>query len=936
MASAAAIAAAGGGKAIPVFFIANRGQAPSSVQFMVRGSGLTAYFLPTEVDLRLDGHNLRVQWEGANPPRLPEGRRLMGGRANFLGGEQGRPAIDVPLYESLAYRELYPGIDLLYGGAGRSLKSEYLISPGADPALIRIRYLGGDVPVIDTDGSLVVRLGNRELREQPPFAYQERAGVRRIIRARYSVSRDGAVGFELGAYNRAQALVIDPVLSFSTLLGGAGTDTATALAVDSGGAAYIAGYTDSLNLPGVNSTQSFNAGGTDVFVAKLNVSGNSLVYCTYLGGSADDRAYAIAVDAQGNAYLAGSTTSSNFPVRGALQPKLAGSRNAFVAKLNPAGNGLVYSTYLGGNASDSANGIAVDASGAAYVVGDTTSYSFPSTGFQRSTHGGQDAFVAKVSADGTKLVYSTYLGGSADDRGTAIAVDASGTAYITGSTFSTDFPVANSAQRANAGGQDAFVARLSADGNYLLYGTYLGGSGGTAISPEMGQAIDVDAAGNVYVAGITSSPNFPIVNALQTSLRGFSDGFIAKITPSGTLGYSTYLGGSSSDTATGIVVDSSGNAFVSGYTYSSDLPVAGALQPGNAGEYDAFIAELNPSGNSLLYLSYLGGSGSDAASSIALDSFGNVYVAGWTLSTNFPLKNSYQQVNSGNYGAFVSKIAFNLQPANAGVTPSSGSGATQVFSLQYSDPQGASSLSSVSALVGGSSNTSSACAVVYDRGHNTLALLTDAGQVPSGSLTPGSGSQQNSQCSINGAASSVVLSGQTLTLNLALSFFPAFAGSKSIYMQAANPVASTPWQSKGSWTVTFAVSNISVSPASGSGVSQTFSFQFSDEAGANDLSFASVLFNSSPSATGGCSVTYDSAHNALFLLTDSGQTPSGSISPGTGGQQNSQCSLNGAASSVLLLGRILTLNLAFTFFPAFSGPKNIYMQAASPFGSAPQ
>ena len=401
------------------------------------------------------------------------------------------------------------------------------------------------------------------------------------------------------------------------------------------------------------------------------------------------------------------------------------------------------------------------------------------------------------------------------------------------------------------------------------------------------------------------------------------------------MSYSTYLGGSSAEAATGIAVDASGNAYVSGYTYSSDLPVTAAIQSTNAGEYDAFVAELNPAGNALLYLSYLGGNGSDAASSIALDLSGNVYVAGWTLSTNFPLLNSYQSLNAGNYGAFVTKILFSFIPANVGVTPSSGSAQAQVFSFQFSDPLGAADLTTVGVMFGGSANPSAACAVSYDRVHNTLALLTDSGQLPTSSITPGSGSQQNSQCSLSGAGSSVSISGPILTLNLALTFLPAFNGAKNIYMQAANPFGSTPWQAMGAWSITFAVTNVSVLPNSGSGNTQTFSFQFSDQAGANDLSTVSVLFNSSPSTFSACSVTYDRARNTLSLLTDSGQLPTSSISPGSGSQQNSQCSLNGASSTVILSGQTLTLNLALTFLPAFSGTKNIYMQAVSPFGSTP-
>ena len=651
--------------AVPLFFVPNRGQAAPKVRFMVKGSGLTAHFLPGEIELRAGGVKVTMRFEGANPNHRVEGDGRLPGHANFLTGSETNWRVNLPLYGSVVYRELYPGIDMEYGGAGRNLKSEFLVAAGAAPSQIRVRYLGAGSPSVDADGSLVVPVAGIALRERAPLVYQERSGVKEFIAGKFLVRGDGTVGFRLGEYDRTLPLRIDPVLSYSTLLGGSGFDSALALAVDSSGSAYVAGFTDSLNFPATNPVQSFNGGGNDVFVAKLSPGGNALVYCTYLGGSGDDRASAIAVDAQGSAYIAGSTSSQNFPVRSALQPRLAGYRNAFVAKLSPAGNSLVYSTYLGGNASDAANGIAVDASGSAYVVGDTTSFSFPSTGFQRGIHGVQDAFVAKLSADGSRLAYSTYLGGSSEDHGAAIAVDGGGAVYVTGATSSTDFPVLNATQRYNGGGQDAFVARLSADGNYLLFSTYLGGSGGTVGYPEIGQAIALDTNGNAYVTGVTSSPDFPLSGALQTVRNGAWDAFVTKLDPSGAMVYSTYLGGSGVDVGNGIAVDDLGAAYIAGYTISTDLPVSNALQSVNAGDYDAFLARLSPAGDVVQYLSYLGGSGSDSATAVALDPIADVYVAGFTLSTNFPLQNAFQTSNGGNYGAFVTKVGFSGLPGGA-------------------------------------------------------------------------------------------------------------------------------------------------------------------------------------------------------------------------------------------------------------------------------
>ena len=312
-----------------------------------------------------------------------------------------------------------------------------------------------------------------------------------------------------------------------------------------------------------------------------------------------------------------------------------------------------------------ATGSRLYAAGAAYVVGDTTSFSFPATGFQRGTRGGQDAFVTKLSPDGARLVYSTYLGGGGEDHGSAIAVDSGGSAYVTGATTSTDFPVLNAVRSSNAGGQDAFVTRLSADGTYLVFSTYLGGSGGTVMYPEIGQGIALDPNANAYITGMTSSPDFPLLGPIQTSRQGASDAFVTKFTPSGALVYSTYLGGSSVDVGSAIAVDGAGAADVAGYTISTDLPVTNAFQNVNAGGYDGFLARLSPAGDVLQFLTYLGGNGSDAVTAVVLDPSSNIYLAGYTLSTNFPLRNAFQTSNAGNYGGFATKLDFSALPSGA-------------------------------------------------------------------------------------------------------------------------------------------------------------------------------------------------------------------------------------------------------------------------------
>jgi len=628
--------AVAGETTLPVFFIANRGQAPPPVRFMAQGSGLTAYFLPREVLLRAEGAWVHMRFEGAASSARVEGAKPLAAQANFLTGGSAEWHAGVPLFGAVRYRGLYPGIDMIYGSNGRRLKSEFVVAPGADPARIRIRYAGAGTVAIQPDGALSVPVKGRRLGEGAPYIYQEQNGVRLTVNGRYALAGNGAVGFALGPYDTSRPLIIDPVLSYSMLVGGTGFNAANAIAVDSTGAAYIAGYTDSYNLPTANPEQNFNAGSNNAFVAKLNPAGSGLEYCTYIGGSADDRAYAIAVDSSGAAYVAGSATSPNFPTEHPEQSSLEGSRNAFVLKLSPAGNTLVFSTYLGGSGSDTANGIAVDAAGNSYVVGDTTSLNFPASGFQTAYHGSQDAFVTKISPSGGSLLFSTYLGGSSTDHGAAIAVDTSDSVYVTGSTYSADFPLANAFQRSLAGGSDAFVARLSSNGNTLLFSTYLGGSGGSAEYPETAQGIALDSEGDAYVVGVTPSSDFPLSHALQPQLLGEMDAFVAELSYSGSLLYSTYLGGSGVDVGNAIAVDSSGAAYVAGYTFSTDFPIVGGFQTASGGGCDAFMAKLGPAGATLVYSTYLGGSGSDTATGIAVDTGGNVYLAGFTYSSNFP------------------------------------------------------------------------------------------------------------------------------------------------------------------------------------------------------------------------------------------------------------------------------------------------------------
>ena len=478
-----------------------------------------------------------------------------------------------------------------------------------------------------------------------PHIYQEANGVRQEVRGRYVITSRNEVGFRVAAYDRRRALVIDPVLAYSTYLGGSGSEGGGGLsggiAVDSAGNAYVTGRTSSTDFPTVNPIQSTNHGAVDAFVTKFNADGSALVYSTYLGGSGDDIGTAITVDSTGNAYVTGITSSTDFPTTpGAFQPTCAGScGSAFVTEINSSGSALVYSSYLGGSGGANAAGIAVDGSGNAYVAGYAFE-DFPTTpgAFQRTYGGNGDAFASEVNPTGTALVYSTYLGGSNTDFGDGIAVDSSGNAYVTGLTESTDFPTASAIQPTfNGGNMDAFVTKLNADGSALIYSTYLGGSG-----DDVGFGVAVDAAGNAYIAGRTYSTDFPTANAFQPTNHGAPDAFVTKTTLRAALSFIRHTWAGAHMTRP-TVSPSTGVAMLillATHTLATSLlPVPSSRRSG----LDApFVTKLDAAGNGLVYSTYLGGKRTkkiiiEQGYGIAADAAGSAYVTGFAISKKFPI-----------------------------------------------------------------------------------------------------------------------------------------------------------------------------------------------------------------------------------------------------------------------------------------------------------
>ncbi len=638
----------------PVLFYSGSTSKKRDGGIVARGKGLRARFAPTSVVF--EGRQGQVKLEFIGSSAVTPGGENGRGCLNILHGDD--PSgwrVGMPIYTGVAYRNIYPGIDLKYHDTAGRLESDYVVSPSANPSAIRFRYAQPSKIRLG-NGALTVSLHRDLITEAPPAAFQMKNGKRAEVKAGFHLFADGSVGFDVGAYDKSTPLIIDPVVTFSTFWGGVLDDGLTGVAVGSDGSIFVSGWTESSDVPTVSAVQPNLASPTDAFVMKLSAS-NTIVYATYLGGTGTDRANGIAVDSAGYAYVTGYTSSHDFPVVTPFQGYLAGMQNAFVAKLSPSGTALAYSTYLGGGRSDMANAIQVDSSGSAYVAGQTTSLNFPvANPYQSATAGGQDAFVAKLNPGGNTLAYSTYIGGNGTDAALGLAVW-NGQAYITGATDSFNFPHLNAFQAWSQGGQDAFVTALNSAGNGLVYSTYLGGSGGTPGQPEMGYGIAVDATGSAYVVGTTPSFNFPVSSAVQNQISYGNDAFITRLNPAGnTIAFSSYLGGSSYDAAMAVTLDSAGNAYITGYTASPDFPLMKPMQTTNQGNYDAFVTSVNPAGNLLRFSTYWGGPASDSPTSIALDTYGNPIITGQTLSSNFPLFNPLQNSNGGSMNGFLMRL----------------------------------------------------------------------------------------------------------------------------------------------------------------------------------------------------------------------------------------------------------------------------------------
>jgi len=703
--------------ALPMSFEVNQGQADRAVRFLARGQGYAVLLQPGEalLALRPPGQDtrgpqkagelprpssrlLRMKIERANLSAPATGLHRLPGISNyFIGNDPSRWHTHIPTYEKVQFENIRPGINLVYYGNQSQLEYDFVLAPAASPESLRLSFEGSDAAV-NEQGDLVFTSTDGKVVFRRPVAYQcfqSDPGRKHVLTASYVLKGHNRVGFAVPDYDPREPLIIDPVLYYSTYLGGNGGDTGNAIALDTINDAYVTGSTASTNFPTASAYQKTYGGDTDAFVTEVRYDGQAVIYSTYLGGNNFDVGNGIAVDSSGDAYIIGTTASANFPTTSTVfQPTFGGNTDAFVAKLDPSGSHLLFSSFLGGSDYDYGNAIAVDQYGNIYVTGSTQSTDFPTANPIQSGYAGNgDAFVAEISpnlASASQLIYSTYLGGSSADSGQGIAVDLGGNAYVTGFTYSTNFPVDNAYQGNNAGSVDAFITKYTKGGATYAFSTYLGGTG-----DDRGWAIAIDQDDNVYVTGSTltpctpASPTTTMCNPTDTfpttsgafqpyntsESPGYSDAFVTKLNYPGTaLVYSTLLGGALTDSPAGIAVDSAGNAYITGYTESSNFPTANAVQASYTGGTcggkpcpDAFIAEVNPEGSAVVYSTYLGGNLANWGNGIAVDTNTppDTYVVGTTTSSNFPAIALAYQSAPGNTTGLGNAFVSQLQQADA-------------------------------------------------------------------------------------------------------------------------------------------------------------------------------------------------------------------------------------------------------------------------------
>lgn len=670
------------------YFIENKGQWHSDVIFKTQIGGMNAWItkngmsyefydsasenststslgMPDQSQLEsynVRGHRIAFNIIGGNSNVNAQGKQQQAGYYNFLlGNDPSGHASNVSLYKEVIVDEVYPGIDMRYYFDRGYLRYDFIVHPGADPTQILFSIEGADKTYIDNKGALSFNTALGIVSFSELLCYEKL--TQREVDSQF-IKKGNYWSINVGEYEKNKILVIDPLV-YSTFIGGSAQDQGNSIALDALDNVYVTGHTYSPNYDITTGPFEANwAGNWDVVVSKLDSSGSALIYSTFIGGSSSDYGAGIVVDSELNAYIAGSTLSTNYDITpNAFQSTNGGNGDAFVSKLNSTGTALIYSTYIGGTDGDYARGIALDNFGNAYITGNTWSINYDCTpgALQPNNGGGSyDVFVTKLNATGTALIYSTYIGGDSNEVARSIAVDAAGCSFIAGDAGPNYLITAGAFQTVNAGGSDLFVTKLSPSGNEAIYSTYIGGN-----SVENGYDIAVDLLGNAYITGSSESLNFKLTsNAFQTVHQGgWSDAVLTKLNASGSkLLYSTYIGGNGDDVAHSIAIDDFGNACIVGRTESTDFDITPtAYQSDNAAGRDVFVSKFNTENGSLLYSTYIGGNNNDVGLSVALDAPDNVYITGLTWSSDYDTTlGGFQTTSAGSYDLFVTKLAMTI------------------------------------------------------------------------------------------------------------------------------------------------------------------------------------------------------------------------------------------------------------------------------------
>ncbi|MEZ5399837.1 MAG: SBBP repeat-containing protein [Bryobacteraceae bacterium] len=1094
---------------IPVYFEENQGQFGHGPGFAAHAGSATVYLSGDSASTLLGGRVVSARYAGASG-RLAGLDRQRGVSNYYIGNDPTRWRTLVPHYGRVEVKDAYPGIDIVYYSespqSSNSLEYDFVVRPGADPGKIAVDFEGADTLELTASGDLRLRVPAGEILHRRPVAYQTDSGSRVPVRAAYRL-HGKRVTIDLGDFRRDLPLVIDPIVDFSTYQGGSGSD-ATASVSSDGTSAFVAGTSSSTAFP-----PGSLLGTSDLFAAKFTAAGNALEWITRVGGSAEEIGRAIAYSAAGSSvYVGGTTQSTNLPATaGSFRPSKSTFDDAFVTQLNPATGAIVKSTYYGGTGQDFGFGLAINTAGGPILVGQTGSTDIPLQFPVDSTLGGlEDGFIASFDVNLGVLAFSTYLGGSSSDEIRAAAVSGNTLLVggVTGGGLTTFAPL-----KATYGGgaSDGMFARYTLPTRSLLSASYFGGSATDEIN-----GVAMDSAGRTYLTGRTTSSDFPhtSVSAVDRTYNGGGDSFLVKLQAGNSLIYGTLIGGSGDDNALSVAVDSvSGNAVIAGATSSADFRTYNANQPAIKGVRDAFVAKFNSTAAALIYSTFFGGTGTETAQSVALDSTGTVaFIAGSTDSTNFPVVNAVDPTVNGGGDGFVARFSdgpppvivtfaanpsgrsvlvdgasyptpvtlgwatgvthtvsvddpqfqppdqafswtswdaplttnaktqqvvtpgapvtytanfqtqtctYSVDPATATVpltgglatfnvatqgtcpwkgtpeatwlsgggsvlhgsgsvsftaqstafartgtanvafeqvtvsqavsqtpvvqapNPAFGTGSSQTFTFQFDDPNGASDLAVLNVLVNDFIDGRVACYLAYvPSGPSTGALFLvndtgDAGGPFAGNLPiPSSNTISNSQCTINGAGSSATMNGNRLTLVLNMSFTGALAGNRIIYQAARDMAANNSgWVAKGVWKVPgaapFSPSVVSLTPARSTSSSATLSVVVSDTDGFADVNIINILINNFIDGRVACYLAFVRSSGQLFLVNDAGDAggpfAGGIVIPGSGTVGNSQCTINGTGSSVTGQGSNVTLNLNMNFSPSFQGDRIVWV-----------